>query len=120
MRLNLATHGQFVPSWNNNKEEDKPIVIHYKRIVGEMSGDLLTFQTNGDCKFDHARIMLKCVTEIENLQDAFGKDLEKAEDVLKAVGTQGLVTEVAMHIINDSQVTPADEKKNQDEPPLVQ
>lgn len=116
MRLNLSTHGEFIPSWMGNKElsESDQIKVEYKRITGNLSSRMIRIYQDGTSIFDNEQILKNCEIKISNLIDHYGKKLETASDILEAVGTQGLVTEIAMHILSDSKIELKIEKKNKD------
>jgi len=117
MKLNLSRKGTFIPSWENNRDlpEEEQIVIHYKRIVGDMASGLTRFGTDETIVFDNVRIVQKCVTLIENLIDNDNAEIRTAKKLLTATGTHGLVTEIGLHILTDSQLDNQIEKKNKDD-----
>lgn len=122
MRLNLATHAEFIPSWNNNLllDEKEQIKIEYRRIVGEMASFLVKFGLDNSMIFDNARICKECITKIHNLIDVFGHDVKTSDELMKTTGVAGLVTEVGSHILTDSQIKEDLEKKNKDVIALVE
>jgi hypothetical protein len=122
MKLNLGLYGTFIPTWMDNNElpDEEKIKIKYRRITGEMASDLIRFGLDQSMIFDNVSIVRKCVTEIEGLYSQNGEKICRADKLLKEAGVSGLVTEIGNHILTDSQMILENEKKNINEPTLVQ
>lgn len=119
MELNITTHADYIPEWNNNKEDLTPIKIEYKRITGELSGKLLVINSDQSGTFNYSLIIQKCITKIENLK-INGLKIYEPQQLLDSVCTQGLIVEIANHIIADSNIESILEKKNQNNCSLEQ
>ena len=112
MKLNISRTGEYIPTWegNNKLPKEEQIIVKYKRMTGEMASSTMRFLDEGAI-FDYARLVKICVTEIENLYDENDQRIKTADDLLKATGTHGLVTEIGSHILTDSKLPEKTKKK---------
>lgn len=118
MKIVIETTGVYTPSWNNNKEEDKPIVFYhleptlalYNSLVPKPSVTM-KFDSNmsvdgGEtiATVDNTKFVKKMITKIENLSyEKEGKEY-KITDANDLLGPgvpaifAGLVDEVGGHL----------------------
>ena len=122
MKLNLGRMGDFIPTWEGNDKlpENEQIKVSYTRISGQMSSRVVRVSSDETGYIDYPYIVQKCVTKIDNLKDENNGNIDTAQKLLDNVGTAGLVTEVGLHILNDSKLPDGDQKKNTDSVALVQ
>lgn len=118
MIVSVSTKNEFIPEWNDNKDSEEPIVVHYKAPTMVLVNSLLPKPTidwnvgsnmaitGGAMKsvIDNSKIVRQMVTKIKNLsvsvddkvikietgEDLFGKD---APSILA-----GLVDEIGSYL----------------------
>jgi hypothetical protein len=102
VNITLERTYDLTPEWNENKKEEKPIIIHM-RLLSTAERDKLmdfTWDAEGSIKynFDRPGLFVAGVTGIDNLM-VNGETLKDARAVLSNAATHGLFMEVVTDII---------------------
>lgn len=96
MDIKLEKKFDFIPEWNNNKQEDEPVVFHCQLLtVAEYEGCMKVGDT---VTIDRRAYLKKSILKIDNLSVG-GKPIYDADEFLRARGVSALFTEVSTHLL---------------------
>lgn len=118
MKITYNTTTEFVPKWMDNKDSEKPIVIHHKTPTMKLYNELLVkpvlvieFDKNmeqdggrTETTIDNTKLVRNMVTKIENLViEVDGKDqtFKTVDDIFAEDAPailSGLVDEIGAHL----------------------
>jgi hypothetical protein len=101
MKLLIEKEYQYIPEWNGNKKDDKPIVFNLRALT-EPDRDKVITQRYVDGKLEtttnRSEACRLAITGIDNL-NINGVDVKTAKDFLSTPGVSGLIAEIATEVI---------------------
>lgn len=109
MKVQISKELEYVPEWNDNKQEADPVMVVLQPLTSEQRAACIEYRIDKDGEVNVVPDVIKLfrygVKEVRNLQD--DKPLTKAKDVLnsRANKLDGLVREVGSHVFVLNTVT---------------
>jgi hypothetical protein len=101
MKLLIEKEYQYIPEWNGNKKDEKPIVFNMRALT-EFERDKVITQRYIDggveTTTNKSEAIRRAVVSIDNL-NVNGVDIKTAKDFLELPGISVLIAELAANIL---------------------
>lgn len=101
MKLSIEKEYQFIPEWNGNKEDEKPIEFNLRGITDLEREKCITkkyVDGNVEMATNESQLFRYAVQGIENLE-INNKQIKSASEFLACSGLSGLFAEVVLEIL---------------------
>jgi len=101
VRIDVGKGYEFVPKWNNNRDDDEPVKIHCRYLTTEERNRYTRLDAGEQTMADYQGMVRAAVERIENLA-VDGDKIESARDLLDAKGLGGLFSELCIDIVRQN------------------
>lgn len=106
MKLTISSEFDYIPEWNDNQDEDEPIVFHCRYLTAGERDKVMDFSTSFEdgepvpkATIDRRAVIEKCVKSIENLT-INSRNVTTAKQLIEEPALGGLYMEVAMELVS--------------------
>lgn len=96
MNVKIEKTFEFIPGWNNNKDNEQPITVNGSYLTNTQLDRCLKIGT--EISIDRKQYLKESKIKISNL-NVDGKLIITSEDLLGACGLSQLYTEITTHLI---------------------